>query len=347
MKKEYLILFAIIAALAAYLGLRSKDQTHFELPSPAPLESAKIDHLKFGKKDASIELEKKDEHWFIEPEGFPADTIKVKNMIKAAAELTITDLVSESGNYDRYELTGDKKITVQVSTGDKQKRTFDIGKTASTYQHTFVQLKDDDRVYHARGSLNRTFDITVDDLRDKIMLSFDKKSIQSIDLKKADKTLAVVLKELPAEKNPEKDKKQADSQEDSKDESAPVQPPKTEWTTSDGQEVDQKTIERLLTSFSNLKCDAFNDKMKKEDFKETDALWTVTFKNNQGNHSVWFFEEQEQKQDQLPGISSASDYAFFMPSSRMASIEKNVDKLLGIEEKKEKEKKEKPAKSPV
>ncbi|MEJ2027935.1 MAG: hypothetical protein P8X52_10995, partial [Limibacillus sp.] len=44
------------------------------------------------------------------------------NMVKAAVDLTITDLISESGNYDRYALTDDKKIGVQAFSGGKMVR---------------------------------------------------------------------------------------------------------------------------------------------------------------------------------------------------------------------------------
>ena len=103
-------------------------------------------------------------------------------MLDNIEKLTLTALVSESKNYNRYDLSGEAKINVKAWQGDSLKRDIDVGKTASSFRHTFVKTAGDDRVFHARGNFRNTFDTTVDDLRDKTILTYTPSDIQQIQI---------------------------------------------------------------------------------------------------------------------------------------------------------------------
>jgi len=183
-KKEYVILAGVMVALILYLVLHRSNRTHYKLPDITEISGKQISKLEIGKADKTLALNKKDTTWYIDPKGYPADSDKVKNMLDVIEKLTLTALVSESKNYVRYDLTDGKKITVQAWKGKTLSREFDIGKTANTYQHTFVRLATDSNVYHARGDFRRKFDQTVNDLRDKTVLSYTQKDIRDITLTK-------------------------------------------------------------------------------------------------------------------------------------------------------------------
>ena len=320
MKKEYIILAIVIVALGLYLALRNVDRTSFQLPTPDKLKSASIDRVIVTKEGRTVELKKKDDKWFIQPKNYPASPSTVQNMLKAGTELTITALASESGTYDRYDLSDDKKINVQLFEDGKKKRDFDIGREAGTYQHTFVKLEGDKRVYHARGSLDRTFDRSIEDLRDKTVLTFDEPSITEIAVQKGDKQIAIARKESAGET--------ASAEKD--DTQSPV-PAKKEWVDEAGSgPVDQTAVERLLGSFSRLQCESFLDDKTKADF--TQPVWTLTFKNGEKTFSFFLYAAGDGEQDNLPAVSSTSDYVFTLSKSRAQSFEKHVDKLLGIKE---------------
>lgn len=322
MKKEYAILAVVIIALGLYLLLRDKDQTHFELPTPEKIESASIDRIVVKKGATVLDLKKKDDTWFIQPQDYPADATTVTNMINAGADLTLTALVSESANYERYDLSDDKKITVQLFAGGEKQREMDIGRAAPTFQHTFVKLADDKRVFHARGPLERTFDRTLEDLRDKTVLSFDRQSITGMTVEKDGKKIILTRKTVTDPKDP------AATSEDKKETSET----KEQWLDAASAEpVDQMAVERLLSSFSNLTCDGFLAEKQKSDF--TQPKWVVTFESGEQSFGFKLYDKQgDMSAEQgLPAVSSASEYVFVLNESRRESFEKHVDKLLGIE----------------
>jgi hypothetical protein len=323
LKKEYLILIIVIAAIGLYLATRSLNQNNNQLPQPAKLENAKINRLLLtDKKSAPLELVKKDEHWFIEPKGYPADDAKIKNMINSICNLKLTALVSESGSYDRYGLSPDQKIYVQAFSDGTAVRAFSIGKAASTYRHTFVELKGDRNVYHARGELVHTFDQNVSSLRDKTIFNVDKAGITEVTLKKNDKELTLDKKEVAQKNNAPEAKKDA----------TPKQAPPTEWQAADGGAVEQDVVDRLLGEIDHLDCDAF----LKDDAKTQlgKAIWTITFKKGQKERSLSLYPKLNTKDDKLPATASTTQYAFYLKQYRINNIDKNMNKLLGIKEQK-------------
>ncbi|MBW1691689.1 MAG: DUF4340 domain-containing protein [Deltaproteobacteria bacterium] len=71
-------------------------------------------------------------------------------------------MVSESRDYSRYQLDDEHKITVKAYIGEKLTRELDVGKAAPSYRHTFVRLKENEFVYHARENFRNAFDLSVD-----------------------------------------------------------------------------------------------------------------------------------------------------------------------------------------
>lgn len=319
LKKEYLILVLAIAALGAYLVTHSKDQTHFELPEIADVESQKINRVEISKKAATIELNKKDDQWTIGPKAYVADNIKVKNMINAAAGLTITALVSESGNYDRYDLTEDKKVNVRAYAGKERLRDFDIGRQAPTHQHTFVKLMDNPKVYHAQGAIDATFDTTTDDLRDKTVLAYQKEDITTLTISKDEQSLTLTKKEVaPEQKEPAGDQKDAQPQ------TAEIQ-----WMDSNGTRILKADVDLLIGDFASLKCDDYMEDNAKDGLKN--PLWTVTLTSDKEKHVLSVFDKENQESIKYPALSSGNAYAFNVHKSRIETFSKHVDKLLNAE----------------
>ena len=307
------------------------NRTHYKLPEPAKVDSQKVNRLTITKDGKTIELTRKDDRWYIEPKGYPADDIKVKNMVKAAVDLTVTDLISESGNYDRYDLNNGKEIRIQAFVGKEKVRNFDLGKTASTYQHTFARLGDNPDVYQVRGALNATFNHTVDDLRDLLVLSFDKGQINALTIEKGTHVLTLAKKELPQEKKStpaEGDKKDGDKEE--KKAAAPDKP-KTQWQEPDGKAVDQPVVDQLLNEFSNFKCSGYLDDNAAAGLKN--PIWKLTFGNGKESRTFSVFEKEKPDATEYPAISSTTAYAFLISKNREEQTEKGIDKLLDIVEK--------------
>jgi len=315
-KKEYIILAIIIIALSVYLVMRRGDRTLYELPEIPQVSQNEITRLEITRGKTVIDLNKKDNSWYIAPKEYPADADKVKAMLDNIEKLTLTALVSESKNYNLYDLSGEAKINVKAWQGDSLKRDIDVGKTASSFRHTFVKTASDDRVFHARGNFRNTFDTTVDDLRDKTVLTYTPADIQQIRITQENQSFILNRTQLPEkEESPTVAKKE--------NASPPAQ--KALWQTPDGRTGDEAAVNRLLNMLANLRCETFIEDRGKEDF--TTPLITVQLKGTQ-EYSLSIFAKTEEKETQQPAISSASKYAFLLTGNEAEDIIKDSSTIL-------------------
>jgi hypothetical protein len=326
-KKEYLILGGIIILLALYLAFQKKDRTYYELPKLPEVKKADITALKITKADHAVELKKKDDKWMILPEKYPADSAKIDPMLDIITGLTVTAMVSESENYNRYELDDAKKISIQALAGDKTVRAFDMGKTAPSNQHTFIRLPDDKRVYHARENFKTKFDVTADALRDLTVLAFDKTQIQQIEIQaKAKKPLVLSMKQEPVEAAVKPGEPPAETPEGKPaDEKAPDEPetpekqapPKTVWQSADGGAMKDTDVNSLLDSVSKLKCKEFIKDKTKADF--TSPIYTVKLQGDK-TYELSVFEKIKKDDNMYPAVSSESEYPFLLPQYKVEDL---------------------------
>jgi hypothetical protein len=328
-RKQYIILVAVILALSLYLFLRKQDRTHYKVPEVPPIVQSDISKIEISKKGSAITLIKKDTIWRIAPRGYPADAVKVKGMLDALEKLTFTALVSESKNYTRYDLGGDQKLTVKAWAGDTLKRDFAIGKVAPSYRHTFVQVSGDYRVYHASGNFRGVFDQTVDNIRDKMVLRFEKTEIQEVQVSKGRKCMVFGRKQVPVEIKLDQEAEAS---------SPPAARTETLWESAEGQKADEATLDRLLTILSNLSCQKYVDDRKKEDF--TEPIYTIQLRGIQ-EYSLSIFGRLNKDAKAYPAISSVNDYPFLLQEQQANDIMKDPEELLAEPKKQGAEKEEK------
>jgi hypothetical protein len=320
-KKEYFILAGVMVALILYLVLHRSDRTHYQLPDITGVSGKQISKLEIGKSDKTLVLNKKDNTWYIEPKGYAADSTKVKNMLDVIEKLTLTALVSESKNYVRYDLSNDKKITVKAWEGKTLSREFDIGKAANTYQHTFVKLATDFNVYHARGDFRRKFDQTVDDLRDKTVLSYTQKHIHEITLTKDKKTITLTQKQISEQEGKKMDKPDKTSET-----------PETQivWQDAEAKKTDTGKVDRLLSFLNPLECETYITDAKKDDFKN--PTYAVVLKGDE-EYSLSVFAKKDRDAKTYPAISSKNEYPFLLSESQVQSIKSEIEDILGVKKK--------------
>ncbi len=318
-KKEYIALVLIIAVLSIYLVLRNSDRTHYELPKIAAVDRSQITRIAVSGDGISYILERFDDVWRIMPQGYPADRGAVDRMLDAAADFGLTTLVSETKNYSHYDLTDDKKISIEVAAGDKVVQRYSAGKTASTQRHTFVLLDGYDGVYQAKGNIRSVFDKDIEKLRDKSVMTVNRDEVMSITATKGSQSVTLVKSQTP-----------------------PVPPTGGEgegsaeaatsaWMTSAGAPADEKAVNIVLGAVSGLKCDSYIEGKTKEDY--TKPIYTLTVEGT-GKVTLSIFEMVGEK---YPAISSQNDYPFFLPKWRIDQIMKDPSEFTA----KESERKEK------
>lgn len=317
-KKEYIFLIIVIVALSLYLIFRNQDRTHYTLPEQKSIEQTAITKIVISRADSSIILERHDDRWLIDPMGYPTDQTKVDKMLETLSNFSLTTLVSESKNYDPYDLTDEKKIGIEVYGGDAMLTTFDIGKTASTFRHTYVRVGDDPKVYQARENIQRVFDHQIDRLRDKTAVNIDRELVTEI-------TVVDSVGTLTIRKNIEPPLPDPTAAEDT----IAVEPPPP-WQTEDGREANEKTINQILTRMAKLNCDSYIEGKTKDDF--TEPIYSITVKADETvTLSIYAKKEEDRK---YPALSSKNDYPFLLPEWAVKQIIKKRDELV-VEDKKE------------
>lgn len=311
-----MVLVLIIAALSAYLLMRSFDRTHYQLPEISSLDPAQITKIEISKNDTLIVLKKKDDRWYLDPQGYSADANRVKEMLKVFETFRLTALVSEAKDYNRYDLDGERRIGVKAWLGDTLQRNFDIGKTASSFRHTFVRLDGDSRVFHASDSFRSKFEPTADGLRDKNVLSFKAADIHEIQIIKKQKTVQWARRQVAAEPAP------AQSPE-----SGSATPPavKFEWQSSDGKKGNDQNINRLLTTLADLRCEKYINGRDNGSF--SDPIYTVRLRGAR-DFRLDIFAKLKADDNNHPAVSSENDSPFFLSDSQVQQIMKDPEEFL-------------------
>jgi len=329
MKKEYIILIILIIGLGAYLGLKKDDQVHYELPTIPQVNTDRIDRVEISKADRLVILNKTEKgkgekDWTVTDKKFPANSDDMEQMLDTLKEMKLSALVSEAKDLARYELDATHAVKVKALAGNEVLRSFAIGKTAPSYNHTFICLDDRNRtVYQANGNFKSQFDKEATDFRDKKVLGFDPDSVKKITLEKQGKTVTLVKALAPEESDQEKDK----AKEDLTPEKTPSQ--KGIWKNEAGTVVDQKSVSDLLSSLSKLECQAYIDDDKAARLKEIQPSCKIVLKNDEIFILNLFNKNDHQD---VEASCSYTPYAFTLTSYKAEDIVSYTDKLLGIEQ---------------
>ena len=318
-KKEYIVLAVVIVGLVTYLVSRNQDTKLYDLPQIESVQAKEITsiELTMGKED--IRFNKEGSDWKISPENYAADPQKVKDILAVVEDLTLTELISESKNFQRYDL--DEKDGIDVKCWVKDDLRFDlrIGKPAGSNNHTFVKLPSDDAVYHAKGNFRKKFAMEKGEFREKTVLVFDKETIGTVEIA-AGETVETYKRIETAVSSAES--AEPEETETPTDQEAGQQPT---WMDSKGEEADIDTIKNVISSLSNLKCERFLEGKSKEDL--SDPVYTITLTGVKEYTLSLYAEMEEDGESFFPGVSSENAYPFLLTQWQSENIMKMPDDL--------------------
>jgi hypothetical protein len=305
MKKEYLLLIIVIIGLSAYLGLKKDNQVNYELPVLKAIDAKAVDKIEITKAETRLILSKTDADggWSIGEKAYPVAKTAVDNMMDTIKSLRLSALVSETGDLVRYELDKENGISVKALAKGEVVRQFSLGKTAPSFNHTFVMLPDDNRIFQADKSFRENFDKSLEDFRDKVILSFKTGEIKSISLEKEGITKHLTLK---TEKKEDKEV--------------------STWE-ADGTAIEDETpVQDLLASLSRLECQSYKSEKGAAELKKEGPSCKISLESKE-NLSLNLYE----KGDTVAGSSSSSPYAFDLASYKAKDIISYIDSILGLE----------------
>ena len=314
-RKEAIILGIVIVVLSLYLIFNTRDRSLYELPDLKPILPSKISKMTLDSSEGSIVLIRKAGGWVINEEAYPGDETSIKRVTDIVANLRLTTLISESRNYERYDLDPEHAITVKAWEGDQLVREFDVGKAVSGNRHTFVKLADDYRVYHAGEGFRNRMQGNIDMFRDKTVMSFEPDQIEQVQVSKKD-AQAVFIKE----KSPE-----AAGETPADGGSPGMKTAQSVWRNVAGEGVKENKLTKLIDDFSSLKCRAFIYDRQKTDF--TDPIAMITFKGAQ-EYTVQIFEQFEEDASDYPAVSSQNDYLFMLPKWQADQVMNAFDEIV-------------------
>jgi len=277
---EFGLLAAAIVAVSLYIGLRETDRIRYSLPQLADLQPNAVDSLIVRQGGTTVTLERKGERWLILPEGHAADSQAAADMVRAVAELTLSDLVSVSADYGRYGLDEGREIVVTASKNGGVLRELRVGESAG--RRTFVRLQGDRRVFTVAENLRSLYDRDAESLRDRTVLSFAPETITTI-------TAATEGAEHRISR----------AREEGEDGEA-----LTVWRTAEGLQLDGEAVETTLNRLSSLQCVRY---LQEQDIEGPPVL-TVELRGAAA-HRLTVYGSRE---DGHPAVSSAAEDPFLV-----------------------------------
>lgn len=318
-KKEYLILSGIIVVLLFYLLISGgKNKMSYEVPELERITAGEITRIEVTQGENKLVLIGKEDKWKLAPQEYPADSVKVKDMLETIENLTLTELAAEKKDFQRYELNDEKRISVTAFKNDTALRKFDIGKTSSTYRHTFVRIQDDSNIYYARNSFRSHFEQDIKELRDKIVMAFEKEEISAVAF--TTHNLQLVKKMLPMVK----------TEEESAGEGTEAEPQQeASWVFSDDTKANQANVDTVISAMADLRCDEYIEGKSQEELQE--PVFIVTLKGNK-DYSLTIFAKEDKENGKYPAISSENEYPFLLATHTAERIMKKPEELAESED---------------
>lgn len=276
---SYGVLGALVVALALYLVFRNTDRMQYDLPETAAMDEQNIESIRIvSEENGTIELAKSGDTWYVGENRYKTDSDKLQDILDAVTDFELTELVSTAEFYKRYELDEESRYEVIVSGAEGTLLRFDVGKQSPTYNHTYVRLSGDDRVYQATGNLKRAFEQDVETLRNKVVLTLNPANVLRIGVTTPEESFRL----FRSEENEE-----------------------TVWTSNEEEQWDPEAISDALERLVNLECRSFIDG---DDLGTPKLVLDI---QSEEEHRLTIFAKDGST---YPAQSSQSDYTFTLSS---------------------------------
>ncbi|HEY3251322.1 MAG TPA: DUF4340 domain-containing protein [Ignavibacteria bacterium] len=186
--RTLLIIFALLAVIY-FLFFRSKERVSTDKIDAKLFvaDSSKIDKIELIRKTDAVTLEKLNGVWRItKPIDYPADTNAVYPMLGNLKNFRIEDEASR--NPAKFNEYLDTAYNTQVITYQEGKMlgTFILGKTASSFDVSYIKKPDEERILRASSISSANFNKPVKDFRNKLIASIPSKLSNKITFKSTD-----------------------------------------------------------------------------------------------------------------------------------------------------------------
>src|SRR6266511_13442 len=196
--RSTIALVLVLAGLGAYIYFVTWKQPATDTGKKqekvfASVEADKIEEIKVTSAAGDATTVKKESGgWQVaQPVATKADESEVSALASALSSLEITRVIDENPtNLNDYGLSNPRIEIDFKASGDKDYQKLLIGEKSPTGGDMFARRNDDKKVFLVPAFQESTFNKTTFDLRDKVLLKFDREKVDGLDVAAADKTVA-------------------------------------------------------------------------------------------------------------------------------------------------------------
>ncbi len=289
LSKSKIIYLAVIAALVVILVIQQIAGR--DITPDIPVVDAAVDGMTIVNGDETIKLTKSGDSWIAGDEQYPGDSEKIDGLVKKITGITALEKVSSSGFFRPYQLEEQEAVQVSILEKGSSVRTVLIGKASPTGRQSYLRFPDSDEVLLVSGNLRRDFELSLDDLRNKLIFAVDPASISRVELSGPDGDPEGIIR----------------SEEG--------------WTTDDGEMLDQEKVSTFVRNFERFTAVSYPE----ASLDTGELLKHIRLETDKGEISVEIILENEQG---YLARSSASPYIFQIPKYRGQQIIKTAADLM-------------------
>lgn len=153
-------------------------------PKIANIPDAQVKEVELTKKGSpSVTLQRESGKWAITaPEALPADQDAVTGIVSSLSPITADSVVEDkTSNPGQYGLTN-PSLVVKVVQKDGKTDSLKFGDDLPAGSLVYAEYNSSPKVYAVSSSVKSSFDKSLNDLRDKRLLTFDANKLTSVEL---------------------------------------------------------------------------------------------------------------------------------------------------------------------
>ena len=264
------VLFVVL--LAVYLIGNMTDRTVQRKTYLYDIDTTQVNYFHIVSPDnGEVTLEIVNDVWRItSPIDFPAAERNVHELLNKLSELEIESVVTNrSGMQSEYQVDSTGTI-VEAKAGGKLVVSCIMGKTSSTYRHTYFRKNNSNDIYMIKGSFKFYMNRKLSDWRNKVILEINKDAIESFSLTYPKERITVTMED-------------------------------TLWRADNGKEnfiATRKAVNPLLNYVAKLRAADFFDPEESAqplDFSNADCVMDITFDGGKTQSLLLMKENKDAK----------------------------------------------------
>jgi hypothetical protein len=160
-------------------------------PKVLTLDEKQVDGITIQKTGSDpVEISRIGDRWeIVKPEASPADQDTVNTIVSTVANLTSERLIDDKPNgLDAFGLTPPlTQITIHLKNGKSS--TLDLGAETPTHGGTYAKLANESKVYSIAAFSKTNIDKSLNDIRDKRLLTFDRDKLSRVQVEAKGQTM--------------------------------------------------------------------------------------------------------------------------------------------------------------